>query len=326
MRKSIVKRCFSFFIVFLLVFSMGISAYAETTYHKEKSGKVKAEKEISVNRGDNPSADFEEKIKKDGKTYKLINVSYKVIEKRKPVVYTKTITLSDKSKLKRKITKTIDGKSYELTVIKEPKWKDKSISERTETREYASKDKVPQNLSIAGKKLNLVSVKETTKKDTYSAPITFYSSNKNTNLYYFNGKVVSLQNGQPRWAGSETDIKNRLGINNRQYSIDSVNWQGGYTKTANGYVRRATVSGTKVIPIAVATFQGEMKTSHTAKVTYTDSQFPDGETKTLATATYEKEGLTVQDYIKIGAGVLILALGIAFLIWWLRKKNKVQEE
>ena len=65
MRKSIGKRCFSFFIVFLLVFSMGISAYAETTYHKEKSGKIKAEKEISVNRGDNPSADFEEKIKKD---------------------------------------------------------------------------------------------------------------------------------------------------------------------------------------------------------------------------------------------------------------------
>lgn len=326
MRKSIGKRCFSFFIIFLLVFSMGISAYAETTYHKEKSGKVKAEKEISVNGGDIPSADFEEKIKKDGKTYKLINVSYKVIEKRKPVIYTKTITLSDKSKLKREITKTIDGKSYDLTVIKEPKWKDKSISERTETREYASKDRVPQNLSVEGKKLNLVNVKETTKKDTYSAPITFYSNSKNTNLYYFNGKVVSLQNGQPRWAGSESDIKNRLGINNRQYSINSVNWQGGYTKTANGYVRRATVSGTKVIPVAVATFQTERKTNYTAKVTYTDSQFPDGETKTLATATYEKEGLTVQDYIKIGAGVLILALGIAFLIWWLRKKNKVQEE
>ena len=92
-------------------------------------------------------------------------------------------------------------------------------------------------------------------------------------------------------------------------------------------MRRANVVGTKVVPLVTATFSNvaSAKTTYTAKVKYLDSEYPDGKTETIAICTYQKKRIDIQTLIKIGAGVAIIALAAATILYYIRKKKSENE-
>jgi hypothetical protein len=90
----------------------------------------------------------------------------------------------------------------------------------------------------------------------------------------------------------------------------------------------AIYTGTRQTPVWTATYQTEPE--YTAEITYTDSQYPDGlhEMEAVATYTIQDTGSALETILKVGAGVLVVALAAAALIFMLRKKNnkKTDEE
>lgn len=327
-----IKKTFSSFFIALIIFFMVLSSFGSTIFADDNikdlgKGKIALEHIIYVNGDDQPIFDSEKTIEYKGKKYELVKTEYKKVKTEKPIFYTLNITVDDKEKLKKEITKKINGISYKLTA-QEPNWKTKKENVITANKEYASVENVPSKITKQGKELELVDTKKGSKTERYSAPIYFYSASKNTRQFKFNGKVITLNGGSPTWAGHEKDIKRYLGENGTNYKVSSVFWSSGYLRNnAGGYMRRANVVGTKVVPLVTATFSNaaSAKTIYTAKIKYLDSEYPDGKTKTIAICTYQKKRMDIQTLIKIGAGVAIIALVIAAILYYIRKKKSENE-
>ena len=324
MRKSIGKKCFSFFIVIFMVLGMGFS-HAGTVYEKADKGRIIAKHDFSddASNRDNLYYEPEKEITYEGVKYKLVSREYKVKEILQPVTYYVTVKTKNKNSLKDTVTRVIKGKKYTLKAST-PKWKERKTDLLQVNREYDNRNSVPDTLSYRGKILELKGIKKGSKTQNYVTPLKFYSETKDTNLYRFNGKMVTLKNGQPIWTGYDKDIKAHLGENGANYRINSVSWQGGFIRNGNGFVRTANVSGSKRIHMTVATYtnQNAVDVTYTAKVKYVDSQYPSGELKATCIATYEKQGFTTVQKILVGVGIVVIAFAISFILMKLRKKKQ----
>ena len=89
------------------------------------------------------------------------------------------------------------------------------------------------------------------------------------------------------------------------------------------YTRTAIYTGTRETPVWTATYQSAPE--YTAEITYTDSQYPDGVYEMEAVATYTYHS-TLETILKVGAGVLVVALATACVVWFLRKKNQKNKD
>ncbi|MDY2960011.1 MAG: hypothetical protein SOR72_04350 [Hornefia sp.] len=327
---TIKKTLSSFFIALLVLSTIGSTiAFSEDNIKEIEKGKISKEHTMYVNGEDKPFYEADKTLQYKGKKYKLVKTEYKTVKTEKPISFTTKVTLKDRSKFKKEITKKINGVTYRL-VAEEPNWKSKKENVLTATREYPSRNRVPQNITAQNKRLDLLDVKPGTKVERYSAPIYFYSASTDTRTYKFNGKVITLNGGSPTWSGSESDIKSYLGENGTNYRVGSITWNGGHTRRGNGYVRTATVTGSKTVPLVTATYSNAntVESTYTAKVKYVDSEYPDGRTSLIAICTYEKEGLSKAKIIAIGAGVLALALALTGILRFIRKKmiSKIKTE
>ena len=273
---------------------------------------------------ENPHYTVPETVEEGGKTYTLASVEYEVKEHREPVTVVRTIVTGDPNDYPKEITETLDGASRTLTA-QTPTWA--TGESRTVMQEYASESEVPQSLTVDGVRLPLVSVTAGTKTEAFSAPAVFQTSNPASRLYAIGDTVVTVGD-DPLWDGWQAVMTEYLGLSGGSYTLTGGSWDGDFQQEGDNYTRMAIYTGTRQTPVWTATYQTEPE--YTAEITYTDSQYPDGlyEMEAVATYTIQDTGSALEAILKVGAGVLVVALAAATLIFMLRKKNnkKTDEE
>lgn len=273
---------------------------------------------------ENPHYTVPETVEEGGKTYTLTSVEYEMKAHREPVTVVRTIVTGDPGDYPKQITETVDGTSRTLTA-QTPTWA--TGESRTVMQEYASESEVPQSLTVDGVRLPLASVTAGTKTEAFSAPAVFQTSNPASRLYAIGDTVVTVGDA-PLWDGWQAVMTAYLSLSGSSYTLTGGSWDGDFQQEGDNYTRMAIYTGTRQTPVWTATYQTEPE--YTAEITYTDSQYPDGlyEMEAVATYTIQDTGSALETILKVGAGVLVVALAAAALIFMLRKKNnkKTDEE
>ena len=258
---------------------------------------------------ENPHYTVPETVEEGGKTYTLTSVEYEMKAHREPVTVVRTIVTGDPGDYPKQITETVDGTSRTLTA-QTPTWA--TGESRTVMQEYASESEVPQSLTVDGVRLPLASVTAGTKTEAFSAPAVFQTSNPASRLYAIGDTVVTVGDA-PLWDGWQAVMTAYLGLSGSSYTLTGGSWDGDFQQEGDNYTRMAIYTGTRQTPVWTATYQTEPE--YTAEITYTDSQYPDGlyEMEAVATYTIQDTGSALETILKVGAGVLVVALAAAAL-------------
>lgn len=271
---------------------------------------------------ENLSYDVPQELTVNGKTYKLKDVRYEVTGHEAPVTVTKTVQVFDKASYDKEITEAVDGTALRL-VATTPVWHETPAA--TITKEYDSQGAVASELDRDGRTYTLQAVTVGTKHAELTVPAIFQTSNPYSELFAFGGQTIELtDSAAPVWDGWEDAVKAELGLNGSSYTLTGGRWDGDFRQQEDGsYTRTAIYTGTRETPVWTATYQSAPE--YTAEITYTDSQYPDGVYEIEAVATYTYHS-TLETILKVGAGVLVVALATACMVWLLRKKNKKNKD
>lgn len=317
---------FSFFIAGVLLIGSTSAAFADS------KAELKKEYEFTVKNADHLEYDAPEKIKENGKTYKLLNIKYEIVEDN-IVEITKRVKTSDKNDFPRTIKERVNGKILTLTAKTEaPQWKEVKADSVIKTQEYGSRAEIPQTIEETkigsdGKQkaitLEFTGVENRFRTETFSAPAKFYSATKGGEKYSFNGKIVKVSGSSPTWNGYKDDVKDYLGVKgNSNYTIEGARWTSSSKPVGEQYVRTATYVGIKVVPLYVATFTESEATAkaYTADVTYAAID-PELEIKAKVIATYDRI-IGMREIIMIGGGVAVLAIAAAAIIFFLHRRKR----
>ena len=266
--------------------------------------------------------DVPQELTVDGKIYKLKDVSYEITGHEDPVTVTKAVQVFDKADYDREITETVDETALRL-VATTPVWHETPAA--TITKEYDRQGAVASELERDGRTYTLQAVTVGTKHTELMVPAIFQTSNPYSDLFAFGGQTIELtDSAAPIWDGWEEAVKAELGLNGSSYTLTGGRWDGDFRQQEDGsYIRTAIYTGTRKTPVWTATYQSAPE--YTAEITYTDSRYPDGvyEMEVVATYTYHS---TLETILKVGAGVLVVALATACMVWLLRKKNKKNKD
>lgn len=279
---------------------------------------------------ENLSYEPKKEIKVDGQKYVLKGEPKLEVVKSNKITEKRTVTVTDKEDLEDSIT--VDGVKLKLSDVK---WSD-AANRTTITNTYDNQNEIPDSITstkeVGDKTIDITLTKSNT--ETFTTPQNFtapayFTGHPDSPFYLFNGKQVTLQNGQPKWNGWQSDVSEYLGINNSQYTINSISWSGDFTSNGNGeYNRTATVSGVRQVPGWNVTYTetDDTATTYTADATY-EGIDPDRAVEAKAIAEYEKAGLsTIVKVIFTAAGILVAAgLIIAILFAFKKKRRSVNE-
>ena len=298
-----------FVLLIILVTTLPAYAAAEKTITQEYYFEADNPGNLSY------SVDQKE-IEVDGKFYRLKDISCEL--------YSEPITEKKSLKSKNKhaepyITRTIEGTEFKLYAPEKIDWKENTVELK---QEYKTEAEAPQTVTVEDKELTLKSLDAVSRVDPVSTTAYFYSDDPDVDEYEFNGKTVILNDGRPVWDGYKDDYADYLGIqNNNNYSITGSSWNGSIRETENGYVRTATIYGTKKVNYVIASYGlGNENERYTADVTYTSKYIGH------ATVTYEKYLTTRQKLVYAGVGIGILALLITALLFILKRRNDDDED
>lgn len=265
--------------------------------------------------------DVPQELTVDGKIYKLKDVSYEITGHEDPVTVTKTVQVFDKADYDKEITETVGGTVLRL-VAQTPVWHEMPAA--TITKEYDSQGAVASELDRDGRTYTLQAVTVGTKHTELTVPAVFQTSNPYSALFAFGGQTIELtDSAAPIWDGWEEAIKAELGLNGSSYTLTGGRWDGDFRQEDGSYTRTAIYTGTRETPVWTATYQSAPE--YTAEITYTDSQYPNGVYEMEAVATYTYHS-TLETILKVGTGVLVVALATACIVWLLRKKNKKNKD
>lgn len=271
---------------------------------------------------ENLSYDVPQELTVNGKTYKFKDVRYEVTGHEDPVTITKTVQVFDKADYDREVTETVDGTALRL-VATTPVWHETPAA--TITKEYDSQGAVASELDRDGRTYTLQAVTVGTKHAELTVPAIFQTSNPYSDLFAFGGQTIELtDSAAPIWDGWEDAVKVELGLNGSSYTLTGGSWDGDFRQQEDGsYTRTAVYTGTRETPVWTATYQSSPE--YTAEITYTDSRYPDGVYEMEAVATYIYHS-ALETILKVGAGVLVVVLATACMVWFLRKKNKKNKD
>ena len=105
-----------------------------------------------------------------------------------------------------------------------------------------------------------------------------------------------------------------------EYRITGGSWTSSRV-SGNTLIRTARFTGTSNVCDYTATYvDGSDADGYTANAVYLSPY------KVKAIATYEQAGLTTMQKVLIGAGILILAIVIALILYFLKRKKREDEE
>ena len=319
------KRILAVALALSVIFTgsaFSIAQAKEKPFIKEYTFKAESE--------DNLSYEPKKEIKVDGQKYILKGEPKLEVVKSNKITEKRTVTVTNKEDLEDTIT--VDGVKLKLSDVK---WSD-AANRTTITNTYDNQSEIPDSITstkeVGDKTINITLTKSNT--ETFTTPQNFtapayFTGHPDSPFYLFNGKQVTLQNGQPKWNGWQSDVSEYLGINNSQYTINSISWAGDFTSNGNGeYNRTATVSGVRQVPGWNVTYTetDDTATTYTAEATY-EGIDPNQAVEAKAIAEYEKTGLsTIVKVIFTAAGILVAAgLIIAILFAFKKKRRSVNE-
>ncbi len=277
---------------------------------------------VTLENTENPQFDAEQKIEHKGKTYRLKDTDIKILSGK---VLEQDIVVKDKAKLKKVIYKNIEGKDLKYVLIDEPKdikWKEVATELIAyKDIEYPVDKEISPTYTENGLEYHLTSTTNTAKTESFKAPAYFVGEAEGVTKFMLGDRIVEIQGDKPMWKGYENDIMAYLGVNGNTYKITSGEWKGDIVKKDNKYQRTAIYSGTRQVPLKVAhyTYNGDNPdaTAYEATVRY---ELAEDYVIALATSTYR--GLSpVQIAILAGAGIVVIAITIAAILFFLRKKR-----
>lgn len=264
-----------------------------------------------------------ESITQNGKTYKLVDVTYE----KKPLEKVEKIETKDREDFKKEIEITVEGKKYKLVASNDIKWKEPEEITISESREYKNRNEIPTSISKDNKELALKNVSGSTKEETFSAPAKFVAYDSNATEYIFNGKKVIINGNTPVWDGYQADIKDYLGIaQNNNYTLSGGSFTSALTlvdQDEERYERTAVFTGRKVVPYYIANYEyrgAKDDGTYIADVKYTSKD----KYMITATAIYEEDisNNNLKTALMIGAAVLVFAVAVSLIIFFLKKREK----
>ena len=319
MRKvSDMKNKLKILVFFIILTLSSTTVFADSNVIKKDKNTIEKTYKYVSNGENKKDKSIEKKIKYDGKEYVLKDIKYD----NKPIEIKEKVKVENKEDYLKIIEKDIYGKRVKFKA-KGVKWDDKEKISLSESIEYQNRGDIKNEIEKDGHVLKLENITSKTKTETFNAPAVFYSYDKDTNEYIFEGKTVHIGN-TPLWDGYQRDIKEYLGINGNDYSILG----GTFTsenilvdESTNLHQRTAIYRGSKIVPYYLATYQfnGEDNLKeHEGEITYV----ADGYYKTNADVTYTVTESLMAKILKYGLGILVLGTAVALILFLLKKKKK----
>lgn len=298
-------------MILLVVSGAGTSVFGASQLKKEYKFYPDSENHLEYN--------VPKTLEKDGKTYNLIDVTYRVDD---TIRISQKVTTKDKDYPKN-ITKTVKGEQVVLTANEDNiKW-EKKVDSVKRVQEYKNRGDIPDSIDATKNdkkiKLELINIEDTSKNENFAAPAKFYAPNPNETVYKFNGKIVTIKGKTPTWAGYKEDVKSYLGLKGNTYSVTGGKWTSEFKKDGDMYIRTATYTGSKIVPVYRATFveTADTSTTYTAEIEY-------DRIAATAVATYETKS-SLGKIIAIGAGAAILIALIIALLYLIAKRHRSEE-
>lgn len=319
--KSKANKIISLSFAAIMIFSSAAISYGASKditrtnifYSKTKKYEYAAQKEIQ----------------QDGKTYKLKDIKYKLVADKG--AETKNVKLENLTEEKAPATKSfeIDGKKVTFTLDTDATKFEKNKKEGTYV--YTARDpksfKADQTRAVKDQNGNTFTGKleSVTKGAIYRKPITIdgeFRGSVGTQYFYFanTGTLWPYNANAPVWNGYQSDILTYLNLDASAYRITGGSWTSSRV-SGNTLIRTARFTGTSNVCDYTAKYvDGSDSDGYTANAVYLSPY------KVKAIATYEQAGLTTIQKVLIGAGILILAIVIALILYFLKRKKREAEE
>ena len=319
--KSKANKIISFSFAAIMIFSSAAISYGASKditrtnifYSKTKKYEYAAQKEIQ----------------QDGKTYKLKDIKYKLVEDKG--AETKNVKLENLTEEKAPATKSfeVDGKKVTFTLDTDATKFEMNKKEGTYV--YTARDpksfKADQTRTVKDQNGNTFTGKleSVTKGAIYRKPITIdgeFRGSVGTQYFYFanTGTLWPYNANAPVWNGYQSDILTYLNLDASAYRITGGSWTSSRV-SGNTLIRTARFTGTSNVCDYTAKYvDGSDSDGYTANAVYLSPY------KVKAIATYEQAGLTTIQKVLIGAGILILAIVIALILYFLKRKKREDEE
>lgn len=255
---------------------------------------------------------------KDG--YKVANIKYTVLEdKGKDVVIEEIKDLKEKKAPK---TKTIKSKKYVLDERKTTYQKAKKIGtyvyEARNPNDFTA-DNEREVKDEKGKTFKGI-LESTIKGDIYDKAISVdgtFTGDVDSEYFYFanSGTLYPINTAAPLWNGYQEDILTYLNLSPSAYRITGGVWTGE-SVSGNRLTKKARFSGTSKVCDYTATYTAEDDTKFDASAVYLSPY------KVKAVVRYEEILTTVQKVILAGAGIAVLALAAAIIIYILKRRKR----
>lgn len=315
--KSKANKIVSLFFALIMVFVSTALSYAANTditktdifYSKTKDYNYAADKEI----------------KQNGKTYKLKNIKYELVADKGAEI--KNVKLENLTEEKAPGTKNFKVKGKKVAFILD---KDNTKFEKNKKEGiyvYSARDpknfKADQTRAVKDKEGNTFTgtLESVSKGAVYRKPITIdgeFRGDVGSQYFYFanTGTLWPYNASAPVWNGYQADILAYLNLDASAYRITGGSWTGSRV-SGNTLIRTARFIGTSNVCDYTATYvDGTDGDGYTANAVYLSPY------KVKAIATYEQAGLTTMQKVLIGAGILVLAIAIALILYFLKRKKR----
>lgn len=325
------------FILFLLIFALlGNSVQAasqsivkEVTYDTMNS---------------NEKRTFDEKIKENGKTYKLKEVTYEVVNSEAETENKKVFLKKKVSSKKLPANEITKGAISYLLVDtkKEKKTTQKAWNQTVEAFTEFESEQDAQSASntksvrvknaVTGKMEEVICKKRNVSKSSkgwVKTHINILFTRYDADTYMWNGIAVKKREDNPLQGYDEELIKS-VGGKPKQYKVESISWNGkSYEKNGVTY-RKAKANVLKRVRYYRANYTGSIHHKAKKKTVYVCKYEGNQEIKTdkvkytiLAKAVYEKESKTTVVFVTVFLLLLlIVVVGILFLVARKKKTNK----
>lgn len=315
--KSKANKIVSLFFALIMVFVSTALSYAANTDITKT--------DIFYSKTKDYSYAAREEIKQDGKTYKLKNIKYKLVADKGAEA--KNVKLENLTEEKAPATKSfeVDGKKVSFILDTDATKFEKNKKEGIYV--YSARDpknfKADQTRVVKDKDGNTFTgtLASVSKGAIYRKPITIdgeFKGDIGSQYFYFanTGTLWPYNANAPVWNGYQADILNYLNLDASAYRITGGSWTGSRV-SGNTLIRTARFTGTSNVCDYTATYEdGTDADGYTANAVYLSPY------KVKAIATYEQAGLTTMQKVLIGAGILVLAIAIALILYFLKRKKE----
>ncbi|NCE98188.1 hypothetical protein [Emergencia sp. 1XD21-10] len=280
------------------------------------------------------------KSEDDGRKYKAVRVTAKLISEQKPVKVKKSYTNLTEKKVKKSVTK-----SGEKLTLDDVAWTEHRRNAATGTATYSgtnTKPDAPATKDITatlpdGSTITVTGQLQRVEKtgSSYSKPFTVtakFTGDEDV-AYYMLGNTKIPNNPQsPVFDGYEKVLLKQLGYDPSRYKITDGKWTSDYKKENGQTVRYAEFSGLQQTADWTAyytetvTATSPQLATYDAEATYTNG-VKDTEYKVMLTVDYERVGLSLLQIVLIaGAAVIVVAGLIAVILLIIRKKRDKEAE